>query len=123
MPDTDDSLTLTLDRAGGAYRPGETVTGLVRWSLASAPKRIDVRLFWRTEGKGTADSGLAGELRFEGLDAEGEQAVVLDLPVGPYSFSGKLISLLWAVEAVARPGKEVARAAVVLSPTGVEVTV
>ncbi|MEM9414316.1 MAG: hypothetical protein AAGA29_02405 [Planctomycetota bacterium] len=123
MPDTADNLTLALDRTDGGYRPGEAITGLMRWSLRQPPERIDVRLFWWTSGKGSSDSGLAGELTFEGLAAQGEQAIVFDTPAGPYSFSGKLVTIQWAVEAVARPGKEVARAAVVLSATGSEVTV
>ncbi|MFI4860875.1 MAG: hypothetical protein ACIAXF_09370 [Phycisphaerales bacterium JB063] len=123
MADTTDELTLTLDRTDGGYRPGEVITGLMRWSLDEPPELIDVRLFWWTSGKGTSDSGLMGELKFEGLAASGEQAIVFDVPSGPYSFSGKLVTIQWAVEAIARPGKRVARAALVLSATGTEVAV
>ncbi|XAL98483.1 hypothetical protein OT109_12950 [Phycisphaeraceae bacterium D3-23] len=123
MPDPNDNLTLTLDRTAGGYRPGEAITGLMRWSLTQPAERIDVRLFWWTSGKGSSDSGLAGELKFEGLAASGEQAIVFDAPAGPYSFSGKLVTIQWAVEAIARPGKQVARAEFVLSTSGTEVTV
>lgn len=125
MAETDNNLTIELDRtvAGGdsGYVPGEALTGLVRWSLGREPVEIAVRLFWRTEGKGSSDSGLAGELTFEGLGPTGEQAFVFEGPEGPYSYSGKLVSVVWAVEAIAKPGKHVARQDLVLSPTGREV--
>ena len=125
MANLDDNLTIELDRtvAGGegGYVPGEALTGLVRWSLSREPVVVMVRLFWRTEGKGSGDSGLAGELKFEGLTGAGEQAFVFEGPDGPYSYSGKLVSVVWAVEAIASPGDEVARAELTLSPTGQEV--
>lgn len=124
MPEPNtDRLTLALDRADSGYVPGETITGLVRWAMPGPLERIDVRLFWRTEGKGSADSGLAGELTFDRLPATGEVSVVFDGPPGPYSFSGTLVSVVWAVEAIAHPGKDVARVDFVLSPTGREVSV
>jgi len=45
------------------------------------------------------------------------------LPEGPYSFSGKLISLLWAIEVVASPGDMAGRAGIVVSPSGREVVI
>lgn len=127
MANDNDNLAVVLDRtvAGGdsGYVPGEPLTGLVRWSVEGGPVSIAVRLFWRTEGKGTADSGLVDELTFEGMPSAGEQAFVFEGPSGPYSFSGELVSILWAVEAIASPGKHVGRADFVLSPTGKEVKV
>jgi hypothetical protein len=43
------------------------------------------------------------------------------LPDSPYSFSGKLVSLAWAIEAVAQPGERSARAEIVIAPGGKEV--
>jgi hypothetical protein len=40
------------------------------------------------------------------------------LPESPYSFSGKLISLTWALELVAEPSKELARQEITLAPGG-----
>ncbi len=37
-------------------------------------------------------------------------------PRSPYSFSGKLISLIWALELVALPGREAARTEITLAP-------
>ena len=44
------------------------------------------------------------------------------LPPAPYSFSGKLISLIWAVEVVAEGIKEASRLEFTLSPDGREIT-
>jgi hypothetical protein len=38
------------------------------------------------------------------------------LPEGPFSFSGKLISLVWAMEAVAEPGSRAERLEITVSP-------
>jgi hypothetical protein len=43
------------------------------------------------------------------------------LPETPYSFSGRLISLLWALELVAPPSKTVGRQELVVAPGGQEV--
>ena len=45
----------------------------------------------------------------------------MTLPAGPYSFSGRLISLIWALELVAEPGNHVARVEITLGPDGQEV--
>src|SRR5260221_12735098 len=38
------------------YRPGEAVEGVAFWELDGPPKSIEIRLFWRTQGKGTVDA-------------------------------------------------------------------
>jgi len=43
------------------------------------------------------------------------------LPEGPYSFSGKLISIIWAIELILEPGPSVERREIVMSPSGREV--
>jgi hypothetical protein len=43
------------------------------------------------------------------------------LPLAPYSFSGKLISLIWGLELVLEPSQETARFEFTLSPTGEEI--
>jgi hypothetical protein len=45
------------------------------------------------------------------------------LPPGPYSFSGTLVSVVWALELVLEPGPEVERLDFVLGPSGAEVLV
>jgi hypothetical protein len=43
------------------------------------------------------------------------------LPEGPYSFSGKLITLTWALEALAQPGDRAGNIFLTVSPTGEEI--
>lgn len=84
-----------------AYRPGETVelTGL--WALRAAPRSIEARLFWFTRGKGSEDLEVVAMQPAAGTPAAGEHRFRFTLPDGPWSFSGKLITLQWAVELVA----------------------
>ena len=104
------------------YRPREEISGEVRWNLNEAPKAIEVRLFWYTSGKGTTDVEIVDDLRFDNPAARESRPYRFTLPEGPYSFSGKLISLLWALELEVEGGdSNVARYQFVLSPSGKEV--
>lgn len=113
-------IEIFLDEDRRAFRPGDSLAGRVRWQLASMPKSLEVRLLWYTEGKGDQDVGLVESQPCPGAGRSGEHAFRFVLPAGPYSFSGQLISLLWAVEAVSEPGDHTTRVEVVVSPTGEE---
>jgi len=103
-----------------AFKPGETLELSVLWALSKKPESLEVRLFWFTRGKGTEDVGVVATELIAAEGPAGEAKVRFTLPVAPYSFSGKLISLLWAAELVAEPGARAARFQFILSPTGAE---
>ncbi len=106
-----------------AFYPSEAFRGTVQWSCRDALSRLELRLFWRTSGKGTVDTKVVDSLRWEGLKNEGERSFSFKIPGEPYSFSGRLISLLWAAEAVAE-GEEFRETALydlAVSPHGTEV--
>lgn len=103
------------------YRPGEEVAGRALWILDEPPKAVEVRLFWYTEGKGTQDDGLIDCARFDAPAERGEEDFRFTLPAEPYTFSGKLISLIWALELVVLPSDETERLPITVSPTGYEV--
>lgn len=103
-----------------AFTPGETLNVSALWALPNAPETLEVRLFWFTRGKGKEDVGVVAVERIDSA-AAGERALSFRLPAEPWSFSGKLISLLWAVELVAEPGGHSARAEFTLSPDGAEI--
>lgn len=105
----------------GAFRPGETLEGTASWELDAAGKAVEVRLFWTTEGKGTVDVEVVDKVRFEAVSAVERRDFRFVLPKSPYSFSGKLISLLWGVEVVAVPGENAGRASFTMSPSGREI--
>ncbi|HEY7368600.1 MAG TPA: hypothetical protein VIA29_01850 [Thermoanaerobaculia bacterium] len=111
--------------AGGAegFRPGEEVSGTVSWNLEIPPSRLEVRLFWHTEGKGDSDVQIACMETFPDPGREGSRSFRMRIPDAPWSFSGKLISLKWAVEAVAEPAGVAGSAPMVVSPTGREIVI
>lgn len=102
-----------------AYTPGEEISGLVRWSGAAADS-AELRLFWFTEGQGSRDVGLLAKEEWPQLPPSGERAFQFLLPNGPFSFSGTLISLRWALEVLVEPGGASARYDFVLGPEGRE---
>jgi len=107
-----------------AFRPGDEAAGTVRWQLDQPPRSLDLRLFWYTQGKGEQDMGVVEELPLAEPGAEGSRSFRFRLPAGPFSFSGKLISLLWAIEAVAETvgaGPQAGRCEIIVSPTGREI--
>src|SRR4051812_12829644 len=93
---------VTLETRDGqkAFRPGEMVSGAAFWQLEQAPKWVEVRLFWRTRGKGTEDVSVVDTVRFENPQIEEARLFQLQAPDGPYSFSGRLISLIWGLELI-----------------------
>lgn len=115
-------LRIELDHDRTAFAPGEEVSGTVSWALEDPPaERVEVRLAWFTRGKGDRDTGVAAWIELPGPLPSDRRDFRLTLPEGPYSFSGKLISLIWAVEVVADPGERAERVEIVVSPTRREV--
>ena len=113
------NLHLADDRT--KYRPGERLEGVAFWELDGAPKSIEVRLYWRTQGKGTVDLEIVRSVPFPGAGANDRRPFSIDLPPGPYSVSGKLVSIVWGVELLAEPKGDAANVEITLSPTGEEV--
>jgi len=114
---------LRLELVGGrtTHRPGEPLSGRVTWRVERQPTAAELRLFWYTSGKGTEDVGVVETLSFAAPRPEDHRDFTLPLPREPYSFSGRLISLIWAIELIVEPGGHVERQEFVLSPTGKEV--
>ncbi len=115
-----DWLEVTLAGGRAAFAPGEEIEATAVWQLDEEPKSLEVRLFWFTSGKGDRDSELVAAETIE-PSVSGHRTCRLRLPdPAPLSFSGKLVSLLWAVELVAEPGARAGRVELVVSPTGRE---
>jgi hypothetical protein len=104
-----------------AFLPGETVEGTVAWHFDAPAWRVELRLLWYTEGKGDQDVGIVESVPFANPGAEEIRPFHVRLPQGPFSFSGKLISLVWALEVVAEPGARAERLALTVSPTRREI--
>ena len=103
------------------FFPGDEIEGTASWQLGEPAKAVELRLFWYTRGKGTTDAGIVDRARFDHPAQTDEYTFRLKLPDGPYSFSGKLISLIWALELVVEPSGEAERLEFTVSPTGKEI--
>jgi hypothetical protein len=114
-------MRIDLDDDRHWYLPGDTLSGRVIWRLDAPADSVELRLFWHTAGKGTEDVEIVDSVHAEAADLIGERAFSFRLPLGPYSFSGTLISLAWALELVAFPSGDTERVDLVVAPTPVEV--
>lgn len=111
-------IEITNDRQW--HLPGEEVSGRVVWSLDTPPEAVEMRLFWHTSGKGTQDVEIVWDLRIDDPATSGERSFSFALPLGPYSFSGSLITLEWALEFVALPSGETERVRLIVAPVPAE---
>jgi hypothetical protein len=116
-----EKLSMVLDSDKTTFAPRETIRGTVRWSLDPGIRRLELSLFWYTAGKGTRDVGVIETRPFDEPGAVGGKDFSFTLPDGPYSFSGKLISLIWALELTCSPGSDTVRREITVSPTGQEI--
>lgn len=114
-------LTVRIDEDRTRFFPCEEISGTVQWSLETPPESLELRLFWYTEGKGDQDLEVVKTRRWDTTQLQGEETFRFRLPKEPYSFSGKLISLLWALELMALPGGDAGRIGFALAPTGEEI--
>lgn len=117
----DEFILVETDHGATSFRPGDVVEGTVRWQLPEPPEEIELRLFWSTEGRGTQDLEVVETVPFANPGALDRRTFRVRLPEGPYSFSGKLITLTWGLEAVAHPGERSGGMQITLSPTGEEI--
>jgi hypothetical protein len=109
-------IHVELQQQPAAFAPGEPIRGSVRWSASHPPRSVRVSLLWSTEGRGTRDVGVAHTLNLENPQQNGERPIEFTAPAGPCSFTGELITLEWAVEAVIDPGELAGRATLVIAP-------
>jgi len=103
------------------FSPGEKVELTIEWMFDDRPNQIEVRLVWYTKGKGDTDIEIVDSIRFEQPRISESERCTFQLPEQPYSFSGKLISLIWAVEVIAEPSGDSQRLDIVVAPDGQEV--
>ena len=94
------SFSAQLSPEKTALQLREPIRGRVTWQSAQTPHSAEIRLFWRTEGKGDLDTAIAEQLIFENPQAADERTFSFVAPIFPPSFSGRLISLVWALELV-----------------------
>ena len=115
------SATLSLSARGDAARRTRDVLEIeVEWTLDAPIDTLEARLFWHTVGRGLEDVAVVETQSIESPVPRDKRVFTFALPEGPYSFTGLLASLKWAVELVA--GDTVARWDFVLGPDGHEIS-
>lgn len=115
----DADIRIELD--GTVFAPGDPIVGRVRWDYEGS-STVRVSLIWHTEGKGTEDTETVAQKHFRTTAKRGstEAAFAFRAPAYPWSFSGNLISLVWAVEASLEPRGDLDRVEVTVAPGGQE---
>jgi hypothetical protein len=110
------------------FVPGDRLRGHVEWTgLPSSDRpqkdKVELRLFHYTSGKGTRDIDIIDTRNFDNPASSPRRDFEFKLPDGPPSFSGKLISLIWALELVIKiDGEEFTEHLdIQLTPTGTEI--
>ena len=107
----------TLDKRS-AYSPGETLGVQAFWNLLERVERVDINLVWYTEGRGDQDLSLVQQHRISNPSLSDRIEVSFEIPAGPYSFAGKLITLHWAIEIVTTPDVGSLRYDLTIGPQG-----
>lgn len=111
---------------GRAFSPGETISVNVTWADLSDAKTpgdqtLEARLIWYTAGKGERDFKTVESVDIQSDSQKGNAQVSFIAPRRPSSFSGKLITLTWAIEVVALPQKESGLIEFVIAPAKQEI--
>lgn len=143
-------ITISLDQRSAEFRPGDTISGSVSWSqLPEHITGLEARLLWYTEGKGNQDLDVVASQQLmgepgdqserlqnassrmqdastrlsSGSDGSQEGSARFDFtaPTRPFSFSGKLISLVWTIEVVLFPDADGYQEPITISSDGQEI--
>lgn len=115
------NLQISLPSGTTAFEPGTEIEVDVEWSCDQILDALQLRLVWSTAGKGDLDIKVAKTVQIRHPDQSGAQRLMIVLPWGPYSFSGKLISILWGLELIAFPSEASTRTEITIAPGGKEV--
>lgn len=94
-----DKISIQLKDGKISYQPGEKINGELEWDLNQEVENIAINVFWYTEGIGNQDSEIAGTEIIKSPLKSDRQSFEIELPMAPYSYSGQISSLKWAIEA------------------------
>ena len=104
------------------FLPGERIQGILSWSFDNQPADIHLRIIWKTSVRGTDDIEIVDSFLIECKNSmTGEEAIDRQLPDFPHSFSGKLISLEWFIEASIDCEDVAERKHIVIAPNKFEI--
>ena len=96
-------LRLTLDEPSGGFAPRDRIAGSVEVN-ADGPwecDRAEVVLFWRTEGRGDEDHGVAEVLELAPPKQSAQPSIrrsfLFTAPVFPWTYHGRAIKIHWVL--------------------------
>ena len=114
-------LEILLPDDRSSFEVGEVINVTAAWSLETPAEMVELRLLWNTVGKGDRNLSVEKFWKYEQPLNSDRVTETIQLPAAPYSFSGKLVSLVWAFELIAFPGGDSIRREIVLSPDAQEI--
>jgi len=85
---------------------GSQVRQRLEWLFESIPDYIEHRIVWIYRSPESEYETTVRTTRINAFDAQGRTSIDLQLPAGPYSYEGKLLSIDWAIDIVAYPSRE-----------------
>jgi len=98
------------------FHPGDEILGTVTWQLERNPQAVELRLLWHTRGRGATDLSIVETVRFDFPRPSDRRDFRFRAPLAPHSFSGRLVSIVWALELVALPSQATTRLDLTISP-------
>ena len=78
---------------------GDTISVHLAWNGKYPLERLCLSLLRHVSGKGSNTTELAHTVDIDTALISGEQVIDLTLPYGPVSYSGRLISISWSIQA------------------------
>jgi hypothetical protein len=117
------TMSINLRDSRESFVPGEVmaIEGEATWQFDKTPEKVFLRLFWFTRGKGTEDIEVVSETAFDHPMGHETRSFKIPLPQSPYSFSGKLVSLIWSLELVTSDNDTAITKEITISPFGYEI--
>jgi len=117
----DEPLSIEIEGGRRNFSPGEAISGRVSWTLDGDPSSAELRLFWYTSGKGTQDVMVVLTVPYGSPQRSDRRDFRITLPPEPYSCSGSLVSIIWALELIVEPQGLTERIEFTMAPGGTEV--
>jgi hypothetical protein len=111
------AINLKIKDDKNKFLPGNEIQGEVMFRLSCTPAKIVVILYWFTDG---TVSNIMQELEFYPVDSFGVLPFKFKLPITPYSYSGKLFSISWEIEAYSVSPEERCAWPFIMSPYDTE---
>ena len=99
-------MTLQIKFDNSVCRPGQLLVVTVVWEFDTTPSKLTLELSWRTSGKGTDDCETVYSEYWSPDSKSGEKELQIQLPRGPISVQGTLISIGWQLECTSKRPSE-----------------